>query len=151
MRARLSRAWRSHSSAAGPRRNSTPPSEFIRRRRKSSSRCAPSPRPDKICGAVWRAGVLKFQRSPGGAERCMPSPQEIQNELRKIRYPGFSRDIVSFGMVKDIEVAHGGVTVILTAASAKPEIVAEISSAVERTVAAMAGVGKIKIEVEQAP
>ncbi|HLW71082.1 MAG TPA: Mrp/NBP35 family ATP-binding protein [Candidatus Binataceae bacterium] len=81
----------------------------------------------------------------------MPSPQEIQNELRKIRYPGFSRDIVSFGMVKDIEVADGGVTVILTAASAKPEVIAEISSAVEQTVAAMPGVGKIKIEVEQAP
>ncbi|MGH7879499.1 MAG: P-loop NTPase, partial [Candidatus Binataceae bacterium] len=81
----------------------------------------------------------------------MPSPQEIQNELRKIRYPGFSRDIVSFGIVKDIEVAHSGVTVILTAASAKPEIIAEISSAVERTVAAMGGVGQVTIEVEQAP
>jgi ATP-binding protein involved in chromosome partitioning len=81
----------------------------------------------------------------------MPSPQEIQNELKKIKYPGFSRDIVSFGIVKDIEVGHRGVTVILTAASAKPEVIAEISSAVERTVAAMAGVAQVKIEIEQAP
>ena len=40
----------------------------------------------------------------------MPSPQEILSELKKIKYPGFSRDIVSFGMIKDIEVASAGVT-----------------------------------------
>ncbi len=45
----------------------------------------------------------------------MPTPQEILAELKKIKYPGFSRDIVSFGMIKDIEVAHAGITVILTA------------------------------------
>lgn len=61
----------------------------------------------------------------------MPSPQEILSELKKIKYPGFSRDIVSFGMIKDIEVASGGITVILMAASAKPEIVAEISQSVK--------------------
>ena len=81
----------------------------------------------------------------------MPTPQEIQSELKKIKYPGFSRDIVSFGMVKDIEVAHRGVTVILTAATAKPEVMAEISLAVERAVAAMAGVGQVKIQIEEAP
>jgi ATP-binding protein involved in chromosome partitioning len=79
----------------------------------------------------------------------MPSPNEILDELKKIKYPGFSRDIVSFGLIKDIEVASSGVTVILTAASAKPEVVAEISSAVERTVAAMKGVSAVKLEIEQ--
>ena len=41
----------------------------------------------------------------------MPSPNEILAELRKVKYPGFTRDIVSFGIVKDIEVAYAGVTV----------------------------------------
>ncbi len=81
----------------------------------------------------------------------MPSPQEILSELKKIKYPGFSRDIVSFGMIKDIEIASGGVTVILMAASAKPEIVAEISQSVKRVVASMPGVPGVKIELEQAP
>jgi ATP-binding protein involved in chromosome partitioning len=79
----------------------------------------------------------------------MPSPNDILNELKKIKYPGFSRDIVSFGLIKDIEVASSGVTVILTAASAKPELVAEISNTVERTVAAMEGVSAVKLEIEQ--
>ena len=34
----------------------------------------------------------------------MPSPNEILTELKKVKYPGFTRDIVSFGMIKDIEV-----------------------------------------------
>jgi len=81
----------------------------------------------------------------------MPTPQEILAELKKIKYPGFSRDIVSFGMVKDIEVAHAGITVILTAPSAKPEVVDAIAAEIEKTIAAMAGAGAVKIEIEQAP
>jgi len=53
----------------------------------------------------------------------MPSPNEILAELKKVKYPGFTRDIVSFGIIKDIEVAYAGVTVSLTMASAKPEVV----------------------------
>ncbi len=81
----------------------------------------------------------------------MPSPQEILAELRKIRYPGLTRDIVSFGMIKDIEVASGGVTVILSTASVKPEAIARISNDVQQAVAAMTGVPAVKVEIEQAP
>jgi ATP-binding protein involved in chromosome partitioning len=83
----------------------------------------------------------------------MPNPQEILAELSKIKYPGFSRDIVSFGMIKDIEVGHGSITVILTAPSAKPEVVESIASEIEKCIAAMSGSSaiKIKIEVEAAP
>ena len=81
----------------------------------------------------------------------MPTPQEILDQLKQIKYPGFSRDIVSFGLVKDIEVASTGVTVVLTAASAKPEVIDEIAGAVQRIVAAMAGVPQVKIALEQAP
>ena len=81
----------------------------------------------------------------------MPTPQEILAELKNIKYPGFSRDIVSFGMVKDIEVAHAGITVILTAPSAKPEVVDAIAAEIRKTIAAMAGAVAVEIEVEQAP
>ncbi len=81
----------------------------------------------------------------------MPTPQEILAELRKVRYPGFTRDIVSFGIIKDIEVAQPGVTVIMTASpNTKPETLAQISSEIQRTVSAMAGVPAVKVEVEQA-
>ncbi len=81
----------------------------------------------------------------------MPTPQEILDQLKKIKYPGFSRDIVSFGMIKDIEVAHAGITVILTAPSAKPEVVGSIAAEIEKTIASIPGAGAVKIEIEQAP
>ncbi len=79
----------------------------------------------------------------------MPNPQEILSELKKVRYPGFTRDIVSFGMVKDIEVAHGGVTVYLTAATAKADVVEQIAAEIRQTVSAMPGVPAVKVEIEQ--
>ncbi len=80
----------------------------------------------------------------------MPSPQEILDQLKKVKYPGFTRDIVSFGLVKDIEVAHSGVTVMLSAASANPEIASRIVDEIRSTVAAMPGVAQVKVEVERA-
>ena len=81
----------------------------------------------------------------------MPSPQEILVELKKIKYPGFSRDIVSFGLIRDIEVAHTGVTVFLSAASARPEVLAQIVGEIERTVAAMPGAPAVTVKAEEAP
>ena len=79
----------------------------------------------------------------------MPKPNEILDELKKIKYPGFTRDIVSFGIVKDIEVAYASVTVVLTMASAKPEVVAKIVDDVKQVVGAMAGVPAVNVQLEQ--
>ncbi len=81
----------------------------------------------------------------------MPTPQEILAELKRVRYPGFTRDIVSFGIIKDVEVAQAGVTVIVNATpNTKPATLAQISAEIERTVGAMAGVTAIKVQIEQA-
>ncbi len=79
----------------------------------------------------------------------MPKPNEILDELKKIKYPGFTRDIVSFGIVKDIEVAYAGVTVVLTMASAKPDVVAKIVDDVKQVVGAMPGVPAANVQIEQ--
>jgi ATP-binding protein involved in chromosome partitioning len=81
----------------------------------------------------------------------MPTPQQILAELKKVRYPGFTRDIVSFGIIKDVEVAQTGVTVILTTTpTTKPETLAQLAADIERAVGAMAGVPAVKVEIEQA-
>ena len=76
----------------------------------------------------------------------MPTPQEILEELKKIKYPGYSRDIVSFGLIKDIEVASAGVTVTLAPTTANPEVLQEIRRAVAATVTAM-GVAMVEVAV----
>jgi ATP-binding protein involved in chromosome partitioning len=79
----------------------------------------------------------------------MPSPNEILAELKKVKYPGFTRDVVSFGIIKDIEVGYSGVTVSLTIQSAKPEVVNRIVEDIKAAVGAMPGVPGVKVEVEQ--
>lgn len=79
----------------------------------------------------------------------MPTPNQILVELKKVKYPGFTRDIVSFGMVKDIEIAYKGVVVTLSAPSANSEVVAQIVEDVRRTVAAMPGIPAVDVHMEQ--
>jgi ATP-binding protein involved in chromosome partitioning len=82
----------------------------------------------------------------------MPTPQEILEALQGVRYPGFTRDIVSFGLVRDVEVSSAGVMVRLAPSTAKEEIVEQIEAAVRAAIAAMPGItGKITITREAAP
>jgi ATP-binding protein involved in chromosome partitioning len=79
----------------------------------------------------------------------MPTPQEILEDLKQIRYPGYTRDIVSFGIVRDIEIATAGITVTLAPGGARPEAVLEISTAVRERVRALTGVQQVDIVVQQ--
>ncbi len=47
----------------------------------------------------------------------MPTPQDLLELLRRVKYPGFNRDIVSFGMVRDIQVGSRHVRVELSTTS----------------------------------
>lgn len=78
----------------------------------------------------------------------MASPQEILEALRAVPYPGYSRDIVSFGIVKDIEVASAGVTILLTPTTGDDEVIHRIATQVHEIVAAMK-VGSVTIRVER--
>jgi ATP-binding protein involved in chromosome partitioning len=79
----------------------------------------------------------------------MSTPQEILEDLKQIKYPGYTRDIVSFGIVRDIEVASAGITVTLAPGGARPEAVREISGAVRERVRALTGVEQVEIVVQQ--
>lgn len=52
----------------------------------------------------------------------MPTESDIRAALATVRYPGFSRDILSFGLVKSIQVQQGQVTVEISVATRDPNI-----------------------------
>ena len=82
----------------------------------------------------------------------MPGPEEILEALRSVKYPGYTRDIVSFGMVKDIQVSSAGTAVHLAPSTAQEEVVRQIEAAVRAAVAAMPGItGPVTVIREQAP
>lgn len=79
----------------------------------------------------------------------MATPQEILEQLKKIQYPGYTRDIVSFGMIRDIEVGSMAVTVVMAPGGAKPEAVEQIKAAVIEQVRQVADTDQVEIVVQQ--
>ncbi|MGA2868296.1 MAG: iron-sulfur cluster assembly protein, partial [Verrucomicrobiota bacterium] len=51
----------------------------------------------------------------------MLSQDTVLDALKSVKYPGFSRDIVSFGLVKEIAAVNGAVTVTMQLTSANAE------------------------------
>jgi ATP-binding protein involved in chromosome partitioning len=82
----------------------------------------------------------------------MPTPHDILEGLKTIKYPGYTRDIVSFGIVKDIEVASAGVTVTLSITAQKRETVDDIVRAVSDQVATSTGLPvEIVVQAPEVP
>ncbi len=74
---------------------------------------------------------------------------ELKERLKTIKYPGFSRDIVSFGLVKDIEIDRHRTQVRLLLATENPEVVRQIVTAIETLVGSIEGLAAPDIIVEQ--
>src|SRR6266849_6585972 len=80
------------------------------------------------------------------------SEEQVRDALRSVRYPGFSRDIVSFGLIKGIDINNGDIKVQLALATNDPNIPAAIKSDAERALRAINGVRVAKVLIDiQAP
>lgn len=67
--------------------------------------------------------------------------------LKAVKYPGYSRDIVSFGLVKQVATEGDAVGVLIELTSAKPEVAAQIKTDSERILRQLAGVKTATVEV----
>ena len=73
-------------------------------------------------------------------------------QLRKVRYPGFSRDIVSFGLVKSAALEGGVARVALAISTGDPKVPKQLRDEVERALLALPGVSSAVVELAvQAP
>jgi len=62
----------------------------------------------------------------------MLTENSIRDALQAVKFPGFSRDIVSFGIVKQIHIANGAVTVEMTLTTQNPEAAQQIKTDSEK-------------------
>jgi ATP-binding protein involved in chromosome partitioning len=75
----------------------------------------------------------------------MLNEDQIKEALKSVKYPGYSRDIVSFGLVKEVAAANGGVSVALQLSNASPEVTAQLKHDVEL---ALRGLGAQRVMVD---
>jgi ATP-binding protein involved in chromosome partitioning len=73
---------------------------------------------------------------------------QVRQTLSTVKYPGFTRDIVSFGLVKGIHVEGNDVTVQMALTTADARVPQEIKEESERALAALPGVGKVAVKID---
>ena len=78
----------------------------------------------------------------------MLSQEIVLNALKSVKYPGFSRDIVSFGLVKEIVAAGSAVTVSLQLTTAQPEIAQQIKADAEAVLKNLPGASNVHVAVK---
>src|SRR5467141_3128670 len=73
--------------------------------------------------------------------------EQIKNALKAVKYPGYSRDIVSFGLVKEVAVNNGAVSLSMQLTGGSAEVAQQIKTESERVLKGLAGVEKVYVEV----
>lgn len=79
----------------------------------------------------------------------MLSEDQIKAALRAVKYPGFSRDVVSFGLVKQVGISGSKVSVVMALTSANAEAARQIQAESEQVICALPGVSEAQVEVQQ--
>ncbi len=75
------------------------------------------------------------------------SIEAIQGALKEINYPGFSRDIVSFGLIRGLDLSDGLATVQLAVTTADPKVPSQLKSEIEEKLQGIAGISRVEVEI----
>jgi len=82
----------------------------------------------------------------------MITPELVRESLSTVKYPGFSRDIVSFGLLKDVRITGTDVVVQMSLATNDPKVPQAIKAGSEAALARLPGVGSVTVKIDiQAP
>jgi len=72
----------------------------------------------------------------------------VREKLGTVRYPGFSRDIVSFGLVKGIQVSGNDVTVEISLATRDANIPRQLHAEAVAALKTLAGIGEVRLNFD---
>jgi len=75
---------------------------------------------------------------------------QVLEWLRDVKYPGYSRDIVSFGLIDAIEITDGAVTVFVQVTAEKTDVSAEIEKNIKARLASESAVREAHVSMHVA-
>jgi len=78
----------------------------------------------------------------------MITEAQVREKLSTVKYPGFSRDIISFGLVKNVSITGGDVVVQMAIATNDPKVPQGIKDGAETALAPLPGIGKITVRID---
>lgn len=74
--------------------------------------------------------------------------EQVLAALRTVKYPGFSRDIVSFGLVRSVEISDGKVSVRLSLQTRDPDVPRRIHSDAKAVLEALPGAEEVLLNFD---
>ena len=72
----------------------------------------------------------------------------VLERLKSVKFPGYSRDIVSFGLVKEIKIAGSDLMVRLSVATSNPAVAQTLKKESEQVLGAIPGVRSTKVVID---
>jgi len=78
----------------------------------------------------------------------MLNEEVVINALKHVKYPGYSRDIVSFGLVKQVAAGNGAVSVLVQLTGGNSQIAQQIKADCENALKPLADVQRMSVEVK---
>ena len=75
----------------------------------------------------------------------------VVSALRQVKYPGFSRDLVSFGVIKNTRLEGADVYLDLQIPTEDPGVIAKVEAQVREALGRLPGIGEIRIQAGSRP
>lgn len=72
---------------------------------------------------------------------------QVRDALKQVKFPGYSRDIVSFGIVKDIRLEEGRCAVAMELTTSDPKVGEEIRRLSKLALRALPGIGTVEVSL----
>jgi ATP-binding protein involved in chromosome partitioning len=79
----------------------------------------------------------------------MLTQEIVMDALRGVKYPGYSRDIVSFGLVKELSVREGAVSLLLQLTSSDAQVGEQLKIQCEQTLKSLPDARQVIVQVKQ--
>ena len=79
--------------------------------------------------------------------QAIVTPDALQEALKQVKYPGFSRDIVSFGLVRSAVMVDGTAKVSVAITTSDPKVPIMLKGDIEKCLRALPGVKEVVIEL----
>lgn len=78
----------------------------------------------------------------------MADSDQIKEALKSVKFPGFSRDIISFGLVREVEISDGNAIIGIEITTGDEQIPEKIATDVKAVVGTLDGVSDVKVRME---
>lgn len=111
--------------------------------------CAESGLPRGLRVLTGAAASKQDTPREGAGQAKNVTADELKDLLKAVKYPGFSRDIVSFGLIKDIDIDDHRTQVRLIMATDNQDVVRDLVQEIEGVIDGVDGLAPADIIVER--